>query len=257
MSDIEIVLREENENEPTESRSWHLLLPADVAVKQLLTALIPKLGLPAQEGDGRQIGYRLYHVKGEYVLSDDETLNNAGVARNDILLLLKEQGNEYVSEAPEPAEREEMPQESLPMLDIPAKLRYTDQHVWIDVNRGVGRVGITEPLAREILIILDVDLPEKGQTVTSGQVVSTLWLLTESVDDFEFSLPSPVSGVIFEVNKNLTDKFLREAKLDLIQEDPYGEGWLFSILLSENSKMELESLMDAETYQRFVLGVKP
>ncbi len=264
MSDIEIVLRKDNPLEPTKSKSWHLSLPADVKVKHVLNALIPKLGLPMQERGNQPIVYSLYHVQSDTIISDNETLNSAGVAHNDICLLLRKQST-HMSKPPtvhpEPKKTQiaqkthvnlEGPQKALPTMDIPSTLRYTDQHVWIDVEMGVGRCGITDFLAQQILLILDVDLPEEGQPVLSGEAVSNMWFLTESMNEFEIPLLSPVSGIICEVNRKLKDRFLREAELELIQEDPYGRGWLFSIQLSGSPKPELERLMDAGTYQKFI-----
>jgi glycine cleavage system H protein len=261
MSDIEIILKDPSD--PTKSRSWHLSLPADVAVKHVLNALIPKLGLAIKQRDGHPIVYNLYHVQSDTIISDNETLMSAGIAHNDTCLLLRKQST--LSKAPKvhPGPKKtqitqkthfnlEEPQEALPTGDIPSTLRYTDQHVWINIEMGVGRCGITDFLAQQILLILDVELPEEGQPVSSGKAVSTMWFLTESMDEFEIPLFSPVSGIIYEVNKKLKDRFLREAELELIQEDPYGRGWLFSIQLSGSSKPELERLMDAGTYQKFI-----
>ena len=260
MPDIKIILKDPSD--PTKPRSWHLSLPADVGVKHVLDALIPKLGLPMNQHNGYPIVYNLYHVKSDTIISDNETLMSAGVAHNDVCLLLR---NQRVSQPPkvkpEPKKTQKAqkthvtfkePERALPSTDIPSTLRYTDQHVWIKTEMGVGRCGVTDFLAQQILFILEVELPEEGQPVSSGEVISTIWSLTESIDEFEIPLLSPVSGIVCEVNKNLTDRFLREAELELIQEDPYGRGWLFSIQLSSKSKHELERLMDAGTYLRYI-----
>ena len=86
----------------------------------------------------------------------------------------------------------------------------------------------------------------------AGEVVSTIGVFTESAREFRLPVPSPVSGVISEVNTSLEDKFLRGAELELIQDDPYGKGWLFSIQVSHASRAELETLMNARAYREFV-----
>lgn len=260
MSDIKIILKDPSD--PTKPRSWHLSLPADVGIKHVLDALIPKLGLPMNQHNGYPIVYNLYHVKSDTVISDNETLMNAGITHNDVCLLLR---NQRVSQPPKvkpgPKKTQKIQkthvtfeelEKTLPPTDIPLTLRYTDQHVWIKPEMGVGRCGVTDFLAQQILVILDVELPEEGQPVSSGEAISTIWFLAESTDEFELPLLSPVSGIVSEVNKNLTDRFLREAELELIQEDPYGDGWLFSIQLSSKSNHELERLMDAGTYLKFI-----
>lgn len=276
MSDIVIVLKEGNPITPSNPKSWRISLPADVAVKHLLDALIPKLGLPTQQ-HGHKIIYRLFHEQSGRTLSDEKTLFSAGVASNDTCLLLREQYSRNTSTAtpvssrtekvkpkkPQKPEKLEKPQKNyveveerrrdFPTVEIRPELLYTDQHVWIDVIDGMGRVGVTDFMAQVMFLIFDLELPEEGQWVTAGGVVCTLWFLTESMEE-EFDSPvfSPVSGVISQVNEKLKDRFLHGAELELLQDDPYGDGWLFTIQLSESAGAELERLWDARTYQQFI-----
>jgi len=150
---------------------------------------------------------------------------------------------EYGDELEEP--KEGLPEDTL-------SVRYTKHHVWIDITSGEGRVGITDFLTQQLFLILGVEFPEEGQKVTAGEVVSSIWALSESMEEFDVPVFSPVSGVISAVNKNLRDRFLRSAQLELIQEDPYGAGWLFTIQLSGISRTEFEKLMNTNTYQEFV-----
>ena len=139
--------------------------------------------------------------------------------------------------------------------DFPPELKYTYQHLWIDTVSGMGRCGITEFLTHQIFLVLNLELPEKGLKVSAGEVVASIWALTESVEEFTVSLFSPVSGVITHVNEKLQDRLLRSAQLELVQEDPYGEGWLFVIQLSGSADKEVEELMDAPAYQQFVQSI--
>lgn len=85
--DIEIILQNGNAAHPKKPYRWQLSLPANAAMKDLLTALVPGLGLPTRQRDGRDIVYKLYHVRSDRVLSSSESLDHAGVVRNDVCLI--------------------------------------------------------------------------------------------------------------------------------------------------------------------------
>jgi len=155
---------------------------------------------------------------------------------------LEEEDAEYEDE-------EELEEPGLP-ADVSSGLRFTQKHVWIDITSG--RVGITDFLAQHIFLTLDVKLPEEGQRVSAGEVVSVIWALSESMKEVDVPVSSPASGVISAVNRKFKDRFLRSAEPELISEDPYGQGWLFIIQLSKSARAEIERLMDAETYQQFI-----
>ncbi|MGC1122276.1 MAG: EsaB/YukD family protein [Candidatus Methanofastidiosia archaeon] len=268
MSDVEILLKEGNPSNPASPRSWRLSLPADVEVKQILNFLIPKLGLPTHRTDGSLMRYRLHHVKTDRTLSQNETLDGARVTDRDVCLLLIESEPKKPAKTSKPILRPQEPRAhpqqrplnqrdfpttipETPLLNFPSDLKYSSHHLWIDVSSG--HVGITHFLAQQMFILLSVGLPEPGREILPGQVASTIWFLNESMYEGDISLPSPVHGIIGDVNKHLTDRFLREAELELIQDDPYGEGWLFTIQISK--PVELNLLMDAATYQESVYSI--
>ena len=254
MSEVVIVLK-------VDSKSGRISLPADAAVEHVLTALIPKLRLPAHTQDGQHIKYVLYHMKNSRIIPDHETLTDAGVVDNDTCFLVRQEGTSYSeadSVSPEPLKNQQEPYFDMDefqdaLIDVPPNLKYTNQHVWIDVDIRIGYIGITDFLAQQIFCTLGVQLPEEGQSVRAGEAASSLWVMTESMDEVDLPVPSPVSGVVSGVNKNLTDRFLHSAELELIQDDPYGDGWLFSIHGSH--KAELDRLMDAATYQMAVRSI--
>ncbi len=270
MSNIEVILKEGNPVDPAKPKGWRISLPANVTMKQLLKDLIPKLGLPTQQRDGRQLVYKLHHVQSDKTLNDNETLFGAGVANKDTCLLLRVPAKEYVSRVTEsvtskpkkvevmqgkktPVNIEEYLREAkaVPMIDVPPDLLYTNQHIWFD--RTLGRVGITDFLAKQFLTVVDVILPELGYKVAAGQEVSTMWVVYRSaIDELNFPIPSPVTGTVFEVNKRLRKRFLRSAETELILFDPYGDGWLFSIVHPEEVRSDLERLMDAKAYLRYI-----
>jgi glycine cleavage system H protein len=123
-------------------------------------------------------------------------------------------------------------------LNYPAELKYSRDHEWVAETQddAVVRVGISDFAQDSLGDVVFVDLPEVGDTVTAdetcGEVEST-----KSVSD----VISPVSGEIVTVNDDIVDA------PDSINSDPYGEGWLFEVRLSDSA--ELEALMDAESYK--------
>jgi glycine cleavage system H protein len=145
-------------------------------------------------------------------------------------------------------------QEIVAALDIPWRLRYSDYHVWIEVDGDLGTVGITDFVRQLVFLILDVHLPDVGQRVAAGDVVAEIWALVqgEDMEEITIPVPAPVSGEIIDVNGSLRDRLLRSAKPERVQEDPYGKGWLFTIWLSPTAGAEIEALMDASAYRRYV-----
>ena len=121
----------------------------------------------------------------------------------------------------------------------PKELKYTKTHEWTRENEGFITVGITSFAAEELSDIVFVELPSEGQEVEKGSSFATL----ESVKAVSDVL-SPVSGKIHEVNHKLRDH------PELLNKDPYGEGWIISVIPVE--RRELNDLMDAEEYERFV-----
>ncbi|MGH2660462.1 MAG: glycine cleavage system protein GcvH [Actinomycetota bacterium] len=122
-------------------------------------------------------------------------------------------------------------------MDFPQELRYSKEHEWVrDEGGGRIRLGITDYAQDALGDIVYVDVPEVGTAVTAmqpfGEVEST-----KSVSD----VFSPVTGTIVERNP------LLDERPELVNESPYGEGWLVVLGMSDPS--ELDSLMDAAAYQ--------
>jgi len=121
---------------------------------------------------------------------------------------------------------------------IPADLRYTAEHEWVGrlEHAAPVRVGITDFAQDALGDIVYVQLPDVGSTVRAGDACGELES-TKSVSD----LFAPVNGTVTAVNESLADQ------PDLVNSDPYGEGWLLDIEVEDAA--EVEALMDAETYQ--------
>jgi len=119
----------------------------------------------------------------------------------------------------------------------PEDLKYTAEHEWVKADGdGPVRVGITDFAQDALGDIVYVQLPDVGSAVRAGDACGELES-TKSVSD----LFAPVNGTVTAVNEALADQ------PDLVNTDPYGEGWLLDIDVEDAD--EVEALMDAETYQ--------
>ena len=121
----------------------------------------------------------------------------------------------------------------------PEDLSYTKEHEWAKREDGVVRVGITHYAQDALGDIVYVDLPSPGTEVAAGQPFGEVES-TKSVSD----IYSPVTGTITERNARL------EESPDLVNQDPYGEGWM--VLIESNSQSELDGLLSAAQYQDFI-----
>lgn len=127
------------------------------------------------------------------------------------------------------------------MSNIPADLKYSAEHEWIGAAdaEGVVRIGITDFAQDALGEVVYVEHPEVGAAVSAGDVVGEVES-TKSVSD----IYAPVTGEVTAVNSTLDDQ------PQTINSDPYGEGWLFEVKLSDAS--ETNSLLSAEDYTQQV-----
>ena len=127
------------------------------------------------------------------------------------------------------------------MSIIAEDVKYTKTHEWIRADEDVmkGTCGITDHEQEMLTDIVFVELPEKGAAVEKGQQVGVVESVKAVSDVY-----APVSGVIAEVNTRL------EESPELINNDPYGEGWIFTIEI--RSSGEYDELMDAPAYEGYV-----
>jgi glycine cleavage system H protein len=127
-------------------------------------------------------------------------------------------------------------------VEFPEDLRYSREHEWTrSEDDGRVRVGITDFAQDALGDVVYVDLPEPGTKVTAGQPFGEVES-TKSVSD----VYAPVSGTIVERNGAL------EEKPELVNEQPYGDGWLVAIEPSEAA--QLEQLLDSGAYKEHVSG---
>ncbi len=126
------------------------------------------------------------------------------------------------------------------MSEIPKDLLYTETHEWVAIEDGIATCGITDFAQDQLGDIVYVELPEAGSAVVAGEVCGVIESVKAASD-----LYAPVSGEVVEVNQDLTDA------PELINKDPYGDGWLFRVKMSDPS--ETDALLDAARYEQFVV----
>ena len=124
-------------------------------------------------------------------------------------------------------------------MKTPKELKYAKTHEWIKVEEGTGTVGITDYAQEQLTDVVFVELPQIGKVVSKGEAVAVLESV-KSVSD----IYAPVSGEVVEVNKEL------ENNSGLINEEPYGKGWIFKLKIKDPK--ELESLLSAKGYEKSI-----
>jgi glycine cleavage system H protein len=107
-------------------------------------------------------------------------------------------------------------------MNEPTERKYTKEHEWIDVQGSIATVGITAYAADKLGDVVFVDLPTVGSTVAEGRVVGEIES-TKSVGE----LFAPVNGTVFEINDSVV------ATPELVNTDPFGQGWLIKVEFSE------------------------
>ena len=121
-------------------------------------------------------------------------------------------------------------------MNFPSNLKYTSEHEWIRVEGDEAFVGITDYAQSELGEIVFVDVDTIGETIGQGEVFGSVEAV-KTVSD----LNMPVEGEVLEFNETLNDK------PELVNNDPYGEGWMIKIAIKD--KAQLDSLMDAAAYE--------
>ncbi len=121
-------------------------------------------------------------------------------------------------------------------MNIPADLRYTEEHEWVKLEDNIVTVGITDWAQGELGDIVFVELPGEGDKVTQTEPFGTIEAVKAVSELF-----SPVTGKVVEVNSALDDDPM------VINLDPYGDGWMIKVELSDTT--QVEQLLDAAGYK--------
>lgn len=126
------------------------------------------------------------------------------------------------------------------MSEIPADLKYIETHQWVRVSDdGTATVGITDFAQEQLGDVVYIGVPDVGATVNSGEEAGVAESVKSASDVF-----SPVTGEVIEVNESLEDE------PEKVNEDPYGDGWLYKVRLEDAG--ELDGLMDSAAYAEHV-----
>jgi len=124
-------------------------------------------------------------------------------------------------------------------MNIPENLKYTKDHEWIKVDGDTVTVGITDYAQGELGDIVFVEIETEGENLEKEEVFGTVEAVKTVSDIF-----MPVSGEVVEVNTKLEDS------PEVVNKDPYGEGWLIKVKLSDKS--EIDDLLDASKYKEII-----
>lgn len=124
-------------------------------------------------------------------------------------------------------------------MNCPTNVKYTQEHEWIRLEGDVAYVGITDYAQQQLGDIVFVDIQTVGETLAAGEVFGTIEVVKTISDLF-----LPVGGEVLEQNEALADQ------PELVNQDPYGEGWLIKIKPAPDT--DFGALLDAEAYKALI-----
>lgn len=126
-------------------------------------------------------------------------------------------------------------------MNIPADLKYTSDHEWVKIEGDIAIIGITDFAQGELGDIVYVEIDTLDETLEKDGVFGSVEAVKTVSDLF-----MPLSGEVVELNDELEDN------PEIVNEDPYGKGWMVKILISDKS--ETTKLLDAQNYQKIING---
>ena len=124
-------------------------------------------------------------------------------------------------------------------MDLPQNLKYTKEHEWVKIDGDLLIVGITDHAQSELGDIIFIEFPDLNQVISKDDPFGTIEAVKTVADLF-----APVSGKIIEINQDLEDN------PELVNSDPYGEGWIVKITDFDTS--QLDSLLDSNNYEEII-----
>ena len=124
-------------------------------------------------------------------------------------------------------------------MNIPEELRYTEEHEWVKLNGNVATVGITDFAQSELGDIVYLEIDTLDSEINSNDVFGTVEAVKTVSDLF-----MPVNGKVIEVNSSLEDN------PEVVNDDPYGDGWIIKIEVSNPS--DIDALMSSEEYKNLI-----
>ncbi|QXP72983.1 glycine cleavage system protein GcvH [Tenacibaculum sp. AHE15PA] len=126
-------------------------------------------------------------------------------------------------------------------MNIPSELKYTKDHEWVKIEEGVATIGITSFAQGELGDIVYVDVDTLDESLDIEEVFGSVEAVKTVSDLF-----MPLSGEVIEFNEALEDE------PELVNSDPYGDGWMIKVKLSDDS--QIPDLLSAEAYQELIKG---
>lgn len=124
-------------------------------------------------------------------------------------------------------------------MNIPEELKYTKDHEWVKVDGENVTIGITDFAQKELGDIVYVDVDTLDEELDIEEVFGSIEAVKTVSDLF-----MPISGEVIELNENLEDE------PEMVNEDPYGKGWIIKIKITDNS--QLDNLLDASAYKKLI-----
>ena len=124
-------------------------------------------------------------------------------------------------------------------MDLPQNLKYTKEHEWVKIDGNILMVGITDHAQSELGDIIFIEFPDLSQMISKDDSFGTIEAVKTVADLF-----APVSGKIIEINQDLEDN------PELVNSDPYGEGWIVKI--TDFDKSQLDALLDSNNYEEII-----
>lgn len=124
-------------------------------------------------------------------------------------------------------------------MNFPNNVKYTKEHEWIRVEGDIAYVGISDYAQEQLGDIVFVDVTTEGETLEKGEVFGTIEVVKTVSDLF-----LPIGGEVLEINPEL------EEHPELVNKDPYGDGWLIKIKPTDTT--EMDELLDAEAYKQII-----
>lgn len=124
-------------------------------------------------------------------------------------------------------------------MNIPEELKYTEEHEWVRIEDNIAIVGITDFAQGELGDIVYLEIDTLDSQIDSNEVFGTVEAVKTVSDLF-----MPIAGKVVEVNPSLEDN------PELVNEDPYGEGWIIKIDITDKS--QLDSLLSASDYKNLI-----
>ncbi|MCP3687733.1 MAG: glycine cleavage system protein GcvH [Gammaproteobacteria bacterium] len=125
------------------------------------------------------------------------------------------------------------------MSNVPSELKFLSSHEWVLVDGGVATIGVSDHAQELLGDLVFVELPELESTISAGDSAGVIESVKAASDTY-----APVSGEVIEINSDLEDAPER------INDDPYGDGWMYKIKMEDPG--EIEGLLDADAYSESI-----